>query len=73
MELIWCNGFPEIYSPLEMGVGLICHGYMCIMLYMKLIWCNGFPEIYGQSEEGRSGVILPWVDVHCAIYETYVV
>ena len=22
--------------------GAICHGYMCIVLYMKLIWCNGF-------------------------------
>ena len=25
--------------------GSICHGYMCIVLYMKLIWCNGFAEI----------------------------
>ena len=35
-------------------VGLICHGFMCIVLYiyMKLIWCNGFPEIYAQLEEG---------------------
>ena len=22
--------------------GLVCHGYLCIVLYMKLIWCNGF-------------------------------
>ena len=28
------------------GVGSICLGYMCILLYMKLIWCNGFPETY---------------------------
>ena len=34
------------------GVGSICHGYMCIVLYMKLIWCNGFPDIYAQVEEG---------------------
>ena len=26
--------------------GAICHGYMCIVLYMKLIWCNGCAEIY---------------------------
>ena len=26
--------------------GLICHGYMCIVLYKKLIWCNGFAETY---------------------------
>ena len=28
-----------------MGVS-ICHGYMCMLLYMKPIWCNGIPEIY---------------------------
>ena len=33
-------------------MGSICHGYICIVLYMKLIWCNGFPEIYAQLEEG---------------------
>ena len=27
-------------------MGSICHGYMCIVQYMKLIWCNGFPEIF---------------------------
>ena len=44
-------GFPEIYAQLEEGeMGSICHGYMCIVLYMKLIWCNGFPEIYAQLE-----------------------
>ena len=41
-------------------------------VYMKLIWCNGFPEIYAQLEEG-GWVNLPWVYVHCAIYETYLV
>ena len=28
MKLFRCNGFPEIYAPLEEGVGSICHGYM---------------------------------------------
>ena len=36
-------------------MGSVCHGYMCIVLYMKLIWCNGFPEIYGHLEEGDGG------------------
>ena len=35
----------------EEGVGSICHGYMCIVLYVKLMWCTGFPEIYAQLEE----------------------
>ena len=43
-----------------------CRG--CMVLYMKLIWCSGFPEIYAQLEEG-GGVNLPWVYVHCVIYE----
>ena len=54
MKHIWCNGFPEIYGQLEEGVGSICHGYICILLYMKLMQCNGFPEIYAQLEGGTS-------------------
>ena len=51
MKLLWCNSFPEIYAWLEeQGGGLICHWYMCIVLYMKLIWCTGFPEIYACLE-----------------------
>ena len=42
---------------------LICHGYMCILLYMKLIWCNGFPEIDGQLEEGGIGSVCTGVMV----------
>ena len=30
----------------------ICHGCMCIVLYMQLLWCHGFPGIYAQLEEG---------------------
>ena len=37
-------------------MGSICHGYMCILLYMKLIWCSGFPEICAQLEEGEGSV-----------------
>ena len=36
MKLVWCNGFPEIYSQLQGD--------------MKIIWCNGFPEIYAQLQ-----------------------
>ena len=48
-------------------MGLICHGYMCIVLYMKLFCCNGFPEKYAQMEEGV-GINLLWECVHYAIY-----
>ena len=37
------------------GGGSICHGYMCILLYMKVIWCNGFREIYVQLEKDGQG------------------
>ena len=67
MKLIGCNGFACIYGPL--AEGSICHGYMCILLYMRLIGFNGFAWIYCQL----AGVHLPWVDVHSAICETYVV
>ena len=55
MKLIWCSGFLEIYVQLKEGLGSVCHGYMCILLYMKLICCSGFPEIYAQLEEGGNG------------------
>ena len=68
MKLIWCSGVAYIYCQLEEGVGSVCHGYMCILLYMKLMQCRGLSEIYGQLEEGVS---LPCVYVHSAIYDTY--
>ena len=43
---------------------------MYILLYMKLMQCSGVAEIYGQLEEGV-GICLPWVYVHSAIYDTY--
>ena len=33
-------------------MGSVCHGYMCILLYVELTWCSGFLEIYAQLEEG---------------------
>ena len=66
----------------------MCNGYMCILLYMKLIWCHVFAVIYARSAMRCAkcgvavfkasmlawwGVNLTWVNVHCAIYETYLV
>ena len=31
-------------------LGAICHGYICILLYVKLIGCNGVAWIYGQLQ-----------------------
>ena len=42
MYVHWCSGVPEIDGGLEDGGGLcyilrsVCHGYMCILQYMKL-------------------------------------
>ena len=36
-------------------MGSVCHGHMCMLLYVKLIWCSGFPEIYVRLEEGEWG------------------
>ena len=33
-----------------MGVGSLCHRYMCILLYVKLIGCNGVVGIYPHLE-----------------------
>ena len=35
----------------------VCHGYMCILLYVKLIWCSGVAYIYGQLEERMVGSV----------------
>ena len=42
---VWCSSIAGISAQL---VGSVCHGYLCIALYIKLIWCNGFAEIYAQ-------------------------
>ena len=39
-NLFGVGDFPEIYAQLEEGVGSVCHGYMCILLYVKLILCS---------------------------------
>ena len=53
-----------------MGVGSICQGYMCILLYMKHISCSGFPEIYAQLEKGVQSVCHDDLGI-CALYYMY--
>ena len=43
--------FRDLCSIGGVGIGLVCHGYICILLYVKLIWCSGFPDIYAQLDE----------------------
>ena len=43
-------------SMLNWGVS-ICHGYMCIVLYMELIWGHAFPKISG-SRSAKCGVAV---------------
>ena len=58
--LVWW--FSRDLCSIGGGVGgSICHGYMCILQYVKLIGSNGIPYIYGQLEWG---VHLPYVYVH---------
>ena len=46
----WCS------TDLWLIGAYICHGYMCILLYVTLIQCSGVPEMYGQL---GGGVDLP--------------
>ena len=56
------------------GWSPVCHGYMCILLYVKLIWCSGVAQIYCQVEEGMGSFCHGYMCVvHSAIYETYMV
>ena len=58
---VWCTIFKA--SMLDCR-GAICHGYMCIVLYMKFMWCNGFAQIYAQLEEGDQSDI----GIHALFY-----
>ena len=53
-------------------VGVVCHWYICILLYVRLIWCSGFPDMYAQMEE-FGGVSLSWVYMHSSTCENYLV
>ena len=69
MKLIWCSGVPEIYGQLAEGVGSVCHGYLCILLYLNLF---GVVVLHRSLvDERRAGVSLPWVYVHSPMYKTY--
>ena len=41
----------------------VCHGYMCIPLYVKLICCIGFPYIHAGLEEGVVSVCHGYMSI----------
>ena len=44
---VWCSSIQDIYAQLQWG--LICHGYMCIVLYIyrsAKFWCSSIQGIY---------------------------
>ena len=45
--VLWC--IMDVWLILG---GSVCHGYICILLYVKLIGCTGVAEIYGHLELG---------------------
>ena len=64
-------------SMLDWRRGSICLRYMCIVLYIYIyrsaMRCAKFGVEVLQTSMLNWGVNLPWVYVHCAIYETYLV
>ena len=42
-----------VFQRCMVNWGDVCHGYMCILLYVKLIWCSGVPEMYGWLPGGQ--------------------
>ena len=62
----------------SIGLGVsICHRYMCSVLYIyrSAIRCTKFSVVVFKASmlNWRRGVNLPYVYMHCAIYETYLV
>ena len=53
------------------GLGPVCHGYMCILLFMKLFGVLVFQR--SVLIAGVGGDSLPWVYMHSTIHETYLV
>ena len=45
MRLVQCNSVAGTYGRFG---GQICHGYMCILLYVRLMGCNSVAWISGQ-------------------------
>ena len=63
---VWCSGMQGFYVWLGVGMRSICHGYMCIMLYISanrsamfgVVVCKGmYAQVGGQS------VIDPWYTI----------
>ena len=58
-----------VFQRFMVDWGYVCHGYMCIFLYVKLIWCSGVPEIYGwllggQWHSNNNKNNNKWINVH---------
>ena len=80
MKIIWCNGLPEIHAQLE-GVHqpnifsvMVFHG--SIVNWRRrdsLSWQLLGVMVFQRSILNWLGVDLPYVYVHCAICETYLV
>ena len=71
MKLICCNGFPEIYGQFEEGgMGSVCTG-ICAFFYISNIVAVVVFHRSKVNWRSGEGVNLPWVYVHSAIYETY--
>ena len=54
--------------------GSICHRYIALFyIYKSAMKCAKFGVAVLQASMLSWGVSLPWVYVHCAIYETFLV
>ena len=67
VKLIWCSGVPDIYG--QLGEGTSDLG-ICAFCYM---WNLFGVVVFHRSMVDWRGVHLPWVYVHSAICETYLV
>ena len=86
MKPIWCNSFTETYATSAMrcakcAVAVLkafmldwgCQSAMgiCALCYIRNLF--GIMVLQRSMLNWIWGVNLPWVYVHCAIYETYLV
>ena len=67
-ETYLVSWFSRVYIQLEEGVGSICNGNMCIVLYIYEMYLVPWFSRDLCPIGGGGGVNLQWVYVHCAIY-----
>ena len=72
---VWCSSMQGIYSRLQAGqsaMGVCALSY--IYIYRSAMRCAKFGVAVLQTCVLNWGSVnLPWIYVHCAIYETYLV